>query len=237
MQRWGNEERKKWSQGKRTITVAIHTTHRTPSPTIAAIFETKRILQKGFYNILPPVYWLKNVSKSNYSALLLTANDEVHTHTRSRTNPHTTSHNNHISTNDDKKKVIVEQKPSENNLLFQKQLQKTFTLCRMINPIARILLALLLLLLSKHVTFHCAKLNVLCMNCFRLVKKRWKKEHREGIPCYNKRNECETRKKERIERYRKENMHETTLFSTWYHQKMKMSPDSNSKVMHTQQGL
>lgn len=198
----------------------------------------RKNITKGFYNILPLVYWLKNVSKSNYSALLLTANDEVHTHTRSLTNPHTASHNNHISTNDEKKKVIVEQKPSENNLLFQKQLQKTFTLCRMINPIARILLALLLLL-SKHVTFHCAKLNVLCMNCFRLVIKRRKKPAQRGHTVLRQRNECKTKKKNErelkdIERKICTKLHYFPLDTI---SKMKMSPDSNSKVMHTQQGL
>ena len=49
---------------------------------------------KGFYKILPRRLLIENVSKSNYSALLLTANDEVHTH----------SHD----LNNNQKKVIVE---------------------------------------------------------------------------------------------------------------------------------
>lgn len=123
MQRWGNEK-KKWSQGKRTITVAID----TPSPPPPLLFfRTKKEMKKFDESLLQYfclVYWLKNVSKSNYSALMLTANDEVHTHAlRTRT----TSHNNNLSANAKKEIIIVEQKPSKNNLLFQKQLQKTFT--------------------------------------------------------------------------------------------------------------
>lgn len=78
MRKW--RRRKKWSQGKRTITVTIHT---PPPPRRCHLQKEKIFIMKAFYNILPRLL-IENVSKSNYSALLLTANDEVHTHWRAQ---------------------------------------------------------------------------------------------------------------------------------------------------------
>lgn len=142
------------------------------------------------------VYWLKNVSKSNYSALLLTANDEVHTHAH----PVITTIYQQANT---QKKVIAEQKPSKNNLLFQKQLQKTFAVpndkpnCTDTAGAADVLVVLLLL--SKHVTLCWIECPLHELFSFGEWRKEEKSAHteraREEQPCNGKRSERNERKK------------------------------------------
>lgn len=79
MQKKGNEGKEKRKYGHEES--GQSPSPFTPSsPTLASSKQKKDEFDESLLQYFCLVYWLKNVSKSNYSALLLTANDEVHTH-------------------------------------------------------------------------------------------------------------------------------------------------------------